>query len=146
MYFWILVSFLLVGVLGVVDYLTGNEFSFSLFYLIPIALTTWYANSWVGMIVSVVSAITWLIADVAVGEYYPRPLVYFWNTLMRLGFFVIVNYLMSELRKAQEALQALSRVDYPTGAFNSRYFSEFLTIELERSRRYKRPFTLVYLD
>lgn len=145
-YFWISLSLVIVGLLGLVDYLTGNEFSFSLFYLIPVSLTAWYVGSTAGMVFSVLGAITWLAADLVIGENYPSKLVYLWNTLIRFGFFAIVSYLMSELHQAQNKMQTLARTDFVTGAFNSRHFHELLKIELDRSSRYKRPFTLVYLD
>ena len=144
--FWSITSIALVGVLGLVDYLTGNEFGFSLFYLIPIYLSVWYVNRSMGLSIAILSAITWLLADVSIGENYSHPIIYFWNTLIRFGFFFIVTYLISALQKAQKAEQFLARTDYITGAINSRYFHELLETELSRSRRYKHSFTLVYLD
>jgi diguanylate cyclase (GGDEF)-like protein len=146
LFFWVVTSIVLVGALGIVDYRTGNEFSFSLFYLIPISLTAWYANRPMGIFICILSAVTWLAADKAAGENYTRPIIYFWNTLIRFGFFLIVTYLLSELRKAQKTVQTLARTDYVTEAINSRYFHELLETELSRSSRYKRPFTMVYLD
>lgn len=145
-FFWIITSTGLVGMLGVVDYLTGNEFSFSLFYLIPICITTWYVNRPMGIFLSVLSAVTWLIADIVAGEDYSHPIIYLWNTLIRFGFFIIVTYLIAELRQTQQTIQALARTDYITGMYNSRYFHELLESELNRSKRYERSFTLVYLD
>jgi diguanylate cyclase (GGDEF)-like protein len=81
-----------------------------------------------------------------VGEEYPHPVIYFWNTLLRLGFFIITTYLISELHKTQKKVETLARTDYVTGAVNTRYFHEVLEVELSRSNRYKRAFTLVYLD
>lgn len=144
--FWIIISVLLVGILGNLDYQTGNEFSFSLFYLIPISLTAWYADRRTGIFISILSAAAWLLADVYAGEDYSHPIIYFWNTLIRFGFFIIVAWLMSELHKTQKAVETLARTDHITGVINSRYFHELLEIELSRSARYKRPFTLVYLD
>lgn len=144
--FWIPISLIFVGGLGVVDYLTGNEYSFSLFYLIPVSLVGWFVGVRAGAVISFLCALVWLAADYAIGEDYSKPLVYFWNTLIRFGFFIIVNYLMTELQKAQESMQVLAHTDHVTGAVNSRYFSELLKVELDRSSRYKRPFTVVYLD
>jgi len=42
--FWTITSVALIGVTGIIDYLTGTEISLSLFYLIPISLSAWYAN------------------------------------------------------------------------------------------------------
>jgi diguanylate cyclase (GGDEF)-like protein len=145
-FFWIIADIALVGLLGIVDYFTGKDYSFSLFYLIPIALITWYTNQTLGMIISILSATTWMIADIAAGQEYSQPIIHFWNTLIRFGFFTIVVYLLSELRKSQKTEQALARIDHVTGAINSRYFHELLETELSRSRRYKHPFTLVYID
>jgi diguanylate cyclase (GGDEF)-like protein len=145
-FFWIIWSVLLVLLLGLIDYSTGNEYSFSLFYLLPIALVTWYANPSLGRWIAFLCAVAWLVADISVGENYSRPIIYFWNTLIRLGFFLIVNYLMSELLKAQKIVQSLARIDAMTGTVNSRYFRELLEVELKRSSRYNQPFTLVYLD
>jgi diguanylate cyclase (GGDEF)-like protein len=142
----IFASIVLVGALGVVDYLTGNEFSFSLFYLIPISLTTWYVNRLTGIFFSVLSALTWLAADIFVGEIYSFTFIYFWNTMIRFGFFIVTVYLISELHKTQKAVEFLARMDYITEAINSRYFHELLEIELNRSSRYNLSFTLVYLD
>jgi diguanylate cyclase (GGDEF)-like protein len=144
--FWTITSIVMVGILGIVDYLTGNEFSLSLFYLIPIALTAWYANRNLGIFISILSSVTWLAAEVFSEAEYSHPIYYFWNTMIGFGFFLITAYLVSELYKTQQTMQNLARTDYITGTFNSRYFHELLGIELSRSSRYKRPFTLVYLD
>ena len=52
-----------VVLLGVLDHLTGREFSFSLFYLIPILLVTHFVGKWAGIMLSFASAFTWLLAD-----------------------------------------------------------------------------------
>jgi diguanylate cyclase (GGDEF)-like protein len=144
--FWITINLALVGLLGFIDFLTGNEFSISLFYLIPIFLSTWYMNRSMGMFISFLCVVTWGGADYFVGIDYSNPITYFWNMLIRLGFFIITTYLVSELHKTQKEVIKLARTDYVSGAINSRYFHELLKIELDRSRRYKRAFTLVYLD
>jgi diguanylate cyclase (GGDEF)-like protein len=140
------VSVLLVGILGVVDFKTGNEYSFSLFYLLPISLTSWYMNRRMGIFTSVLSAFTWVYADFSYGEDYAHPGIYFWNFMIRLGFFLIVTYLLTELRKTQKIVESLSRTDHITGAVNSRYFHELLNAEIKRAGRYSHPFTLMYLD
>jgi diguanylate cyclase (GGDEF)-like protein len=146
LFFWIVTNIILVGVFGVIDFITGNEFSFSLFYLIPITFISWYTNRSMGFFISVLCVVTWGAADFFVGEEYPHPVIYFWNTLLRLGFFIITTYLISELHKTQKKVETLARTDYVTGAVNARYFHEVLEVELSRSNRYKRAFTLVYLD
>ncbi len=50
------------------------------------------------------------------------------------------------LKKAVEREMELARTDYLTGAANARHFYELVQGEIDRSSRYKRPFTIAYLD
>jgi diguanylate cyclase (GGDEF)-like protein len=144
--FWGIVGFVLVAVLGVVDYTTGFELSVTLFYLLPIFLVAWFASERLGLVISAISAITWFLTDYANGLVYSNPIVYVWNTLIRLGFFIVTTRLLSELRKALRVNQELARVDYVSGAASVRYFYELTQSEISRSQRTKHPLTLVYID
>ena len=128
------------------DYLTGNEITFSLFYLAPIVLVTWAVNRNAGLLVSLLSSLTLLVAEVAAAQTYSHPMVYLWNTLFRTVFYVIVTYLMTELQKARREEQLAARTDFVSGAANARYFNELLQMEINRIRRYPHPITMVYLD
>jgi diguanylate cyclase (GGDEF)-like protein len=136
----------MVGGIGILDYLTGYELAFSLFYLLPISLLTWLTGKRLGVLMALSSALVWLLADVFAGNAYSNPIIYFWNTLIRLGFFLIVVYLLAALRSALEHERELSRVDSLTGAVNFRFFSTLLQMEIDRTRRYQRPFTIAYID
>jgi diguanylate cyclase (GGDEF)-like protein len=140
------VGLLLIAGIGLLDTLTGYELSFSLFYLIPISLTAWYAGRRIGISLAFISALTWLVADFFAGHFYSHPFIYIWNALIRLGIFVIVAFLLAALRHEYELEKELARVDPLTGAFNSRYFFELMQIEIDRLQRYQRPFTIAYLD
>ena len=72
-----------IGLLGILDYLTGNEFTFSLFYLAPILLVTWAANLKTGQFLSLLSALTLIGVQIAAGVEYSHPVFYFLNTLVR---------------------------------------------------------------
>lgn len=74
---------LLVLALGAVDYFTGSEVSFSIFYLVPIALTAWRANVMAGSLVSLLSAMAWDWADVTAGHNHSHWAIPVWNTVMR---------------------------------------------------------------
>ena len=144
--FWGIVAGELVLVLGVIDYLTGYEISFSLFYLIPVVLVTWFVSRRLGIMFSIFSAITWDFADVASGHFYSHPAIYLWNTLIGFGLFIIVTLLLSALRKHLRTEEMFARTDFITGAMNTRYFYNLAHMEISRSRRYQHPFTLAYID
>ena len=142
---WVIAGLSLIVVVGVIDFLIGYEVAFSLFYLVPISLVTWFAGTRLGVAASITSALVWHIADVASGNP-ATPFVNYWNTGIRLSFFVIVLALLSALKTALQREEALSRIDYLTGAVNRRFFLELAQKEIDRSRRYKHPFTVAYID
>jgi diguanylate cyclase (GGDEF)-like protein len=141
-----LLGFALIPGVGILDYLTGYEIAFSLFYLIPISLLTWVTGRLLGTAACVAGAAVWLIADLMAGSSYSHPAIYAWNTFIRLSFFLIVTLLLSALRRSLEIERELAHKDYLTGAMNSRFFFEFLQMEIDRFRRYERPFSLAYID
>ncbi len=133
-------------VLGVIDIKTGYELSFSVFYLVPVFFVTWFGNRNQGVLFSLLSAGTWLWADLASGHVYSHFAVPIWNSIMRSGFFLIVAYLLSKIKLLLEREQTLARMDSLTGIFNSRAFHEMAAIDISRSARFGRPFTIAYID
>lgn len=139
-------SFLILIIISLVDHLLSYEISFSVFYLLPIALTTWSGIKYSGAIFSVIAAVFWLIADKHTGHIYSSASIIYWNALVRLIFFFIVNRLLLFIRNLLKEEEIMADIDSLTGVFNSRAFYERLEIELERAKRYKRPFSLAYMD
>ena len=88
------VCVVITGGLGYVDYLTGYEQTFLLFYLVPIGLGTWFGNFWIGFTFSVMSIVAWVVSDVAAGV----PTVGLWNIGMALGSYTVFTSLLSKLR------------------------------------------------
>jgi diguanylate cyclase (GGDEF)-like protein len=144
--FKILLGFALIGAIGILDFLTGYEIGFSLFYVIPISFIAWLIGRWLGIIASLASAFVWLVADALSGNPYSHPLIPIWNTFIRLSFFIIITLLLSALRSAMEREKELASTDNVTGAVNSRLFFEMAQMEIDRSRRYEHPFTIAYID
>jgi diguanylate cyclase (GGDEF)-like protein len=143
--FWMGTGVLFVAAIGFVDFITGRELAFSLFYLIPIVLITWFASRSYGLLISGLSAITWIVADIFSGQPYSQPIIPYWNTLIRLGFFVVVTLLIPALKELSLEKE-LARIDYLTGIANRRSFFEIAQRELERAQRYDHPLTIVYID
>ncbi len=95
---WITLSgILLVAILGLTDFVTGYEISFSIFYLAPVAFVTWFAGKRAGLTVALLSAIVWMAADVVAGHSFSHILVPLWNTSVRFGFFIVTVLLLNKL-------------------------------------------------
>jgi len=140
------VGILIVIFLGITDYLTGPELSFSIFYLIPISLATLAAGKYPGFLISLTCAVVWLLADIVSGGHYSQILIPYWNAVVRLGYFCLHTYLLSVLLKTIEREKAMALRDPLTNAANWRFFEEFANREIQRDRRNKRSITIVYFD
>jgi diguanylate cyclase (GGDEF)-like protein len=143
---WLPLGLGLIFGIGIVDFITGYELAFSLFYLLPICAVVWFLGKRFGVLFSVLASIVWFFADYFSGHQYTDQITYIWNTAIRFAFFVIVTTLLSSLKEALEREKALSRIDRLTGAMNGEYFYEIIRAELDRFIRYQHPFTLVYID
>jgi diguanylate cyclase (GGDEF)-like protein len=144
--FWTIVGGFSIVLIGFLDYLTGNEVAFSLFYILPIALVTLAMDLKTGLVMSFLGALTLLGAEIAAGQTFSHPSLYFLNTLIRTLFYAVVAYLVAELQKSRQEERLAARTDFTTGAVNARYFNELLQMEISRIRRYPHPITLVYID
>ncbi len=67
---WLVLGLICIGVVGYVDIMTGYEVGFSLFYLIPIALVSWFGGSPLGLTIAMAGAVMWGVADVLAGAKY----------------------------------------------------------------------------
>jgi diguanylate cyclase (GGDEF)-like protein len=143
--FWIVMGVLALGMVGFIDYRTGPELSFSLFYFFPITLISWFTNYKLGIVTAVASAAVWALVDILSGASYSLTVIYFWNTLIRLGFFLLMVFSL-ELGKNLNNEKALARTDFTTNAANGRFFHTMLGREIARSTRYHSPFTVAYMD
>lgn len=138
---WFLIGiFLLLGV-TIGDYVTGAELSFSLFYLIPIAVFSLTYSGMAGIAMAFISAAIWLFIEMMTVQD-TSSFVHLWNTIIRLGFFLLPALLF----RAVEQERRLARTDSLTGAINNRYFTELLQREIDRSNRYGRSFTIAFID
>jgi len=108
----IVLGFISVGVLAFIDYLTGYDFGFFVFYFIPVLFVAWKADRTWALAVSVVSAAVWGYVDFKSGHHYSHPGFIFWNAGIRLVSFlilaVVVNMVHVLLRRQQELNTELS--------------------------------------
>jgi diguanylate cyclase (GGDEF)-like protein len=133
-------------VIGAIDLIIGYEYSTSLFYVIPVAIATWYGSRTAGVVIALLSAIVWLAADIGAGHEYSHVGIFFWNTLIRFGVLLVIVMTLAGFRRAVRQVERAAATDYLTGLLNRRGFYRVLAQEHARGVRYGRPFTLAYLD
>jgi hypothetical protein len=125
-YLWVVrvASLLVLLLLGWLDYITGYEFGFFIFYFIPVAIASWYCGPREGYSVAIASAICWYLSDrFALHEYSNAYFVY-WETFMRLLSFLttattlakIRNMVLNEERLISELLATRRQLEQHIGA------------------------------
>ena len=136
----------LFAVVASIDKATGRELSFSLFYLLPVALVSLRWKARATQLAAVIAALAWLSIDLWSGSSYSHPLIPFWNAAVRFGFFSLVAFLLDRLHLAVEHQANLARTDPLTGLPNRRSFEELAQRELARSDRRRSPVALAVID
>ncbi len=136
----------LVLVLGLIDYATGFEISFALFYVLPVVMAAWLVGERFAVAISLFSAVVWHLANFLAGDRFTRVWIYYWNAATRLGFFLLTSVLVARLRSSLKREKGLSRTDSLTGLPNARAFHEVASGELVRSLRYSHYVTVAAVD
>jgi hypothetical protein len=115
---------LLLLVVGWVDYITGYELGFFVFYSVPIGLAAWYLGRWPGIGLALAATIAWWLADALAGAKYSSLFSFWWNSTVHFSAFVINavtiakikldlrqrDELAARLEAARQTLRAAARV------------------------------------
>lgn len=137
---------LTVVLLGLIDYATGPQVAFSVFYLLPVSLVEWKSGVRSAIAIATLAAATWLIADLAAGQEYDHAWFAAWNTATRLAMFLIVVRLLASLRSSLEVQTRLATLDFLTNVLNPRAFAAATEKVIGAARRENEPFTFAYVD
>jgi len=105
----IAIAFLIIAVIGTVDYLTGFETSFSIFYLLPIGLAIWFVGRGFAVFTSILSVVVSLVGDLVRGAHFSSPFVPAWNASILLAFYFVVVWLLANLRSLNRNLEVQVR-------------------------------------
>lgn len=125
--------------IGYIDYITSPEYGFALFYLVPIVAAGWMYGHRSSLVVALIAAAAWFIAD-----YLTRAslLPSLWNGLSRLVIFVSQGQLVASLHRDRRREALLARTDTITGLPNPRAFLE----RLENAVRGGGKLCVMYID
>jgi K+-sensing histidine kinase KdpD len=91
-------SLMLLLLLGWLDYVTGYEFGFFIFYFIPVAIASWYCGRSAGIQIAIGSAICWYLSDRLTFHPYSNAYFIYWEVFMRLTSFLTTALTLSRIR------------------------------------------------
>jgi hypothetical protein len=100
-------SIVILVFLGLLDYATGYEFGFFIFYFIPVSIAAWYGGRTPGLAMAFASAACWYLADRMTHHPYPKPYFAYWETFARLVSFITTALTLSKIRETVHDVQRL---------------------------------------
>lgn len=94
---WLIAIFSAV-VLGFIDWGTGHELNFFVFYFIPVSIAAWHIGLGASLWIGILCAITWFTADILSGHVHSLYFYHVWNTVIRLIAFIAIGGTLSKIR------------------------------------------------
>lgn len=79
----------MLGLLGWVDYATGYELGFFVFYSAPVGIAAWNLGRWPAVGMSLVASLAWALADSYSGAKYSTRFALYWNNGIHFASFII---------------------------------------------------------
>ena len=101
---WLMAAAAIAGVIavGCMDWLTGYELDFFVFYFIPVSVGAWFVGLGFSVVLSVFSALVWYAADMLAGHVYSTSANAVWNTIVLLAGLLAMGWFVSRMRLAHE--------------------------------------------
>ncbi len=142
---WSLVASLLV-VTFALDVATPVEMSFSLLYLVPVALATWALGRGAGALVATGCSVL-IYAWERFGAFpYSSSFFLHWAFFVHLGFYLAFALALGALRSTYLRTKLDTLRDAETGLYNRRAFYEAVAVETRRALRFSRSLSLATFD
>jgi signal transduction histidine kinase len=98
-----------VAVVAELDFVTGPEIAFAIFYLIPVGVCAWFGGRWVTLVVAICAASVRTAFDLHSGRHFSHHWIVYWNGGVRLAIFIIIGILVDIIKRLTDGLQELVR-------------------------------------
>lgn len=106
----LLISILFILGIGLVDYYTGSEIAFSIFYLIPVLVLSLQNNIKQHHIIlnAIVASVVWFLPEYIAVDF-SHLLLHVWNSFVRFVIFVLVGQLAYNLNQKHQKLIEINK-------------------------------------
>jgi len=139
-------SFILILMLGVMQYLFGETVTIAPLYIFPILFGSWYGSRTTGMVSAFLSTLVFVVIETA----FNRILLAFGELLFfsvpYFTAYMLLAILIINFRDVHRMEVYAADTDNLTGLHSARSFYAELANEMLRSKRYEHAFSLAYLD
>jgi K+-sensing histidine kinase KdpD len=80
------------------DYVTGYELGFFIFYFLPVSMAAWLVGRGAGVAVALASGACWFLSDRLAHHPYSRSYFIYWETAMRLASYLTTALTLARIR------------------------------------------------
>ena len=108
-FFHAVLLFIATSLIGLLDYLTGDELDLFILYFVPIVWAAWLGRARVAMALSILSGALWFSANVYLGHAYSQPLLGLWGELVMLTMFIAAALTAGRIRRLLDRERDLNR-------------------------------------
>jgi hypothetical protein len=89
------------------DYVTGYELGFFIFYFVPVSSAAWLVGRRAGVGLALASGVCWFLSDRMAHHPYSNALFIYWETAMRLASYLTTALTLARIRADTVARQGL---------------------------------------
>ncbi|MDR3458508.1 MAG: sensor histidine kinase [Verrucomicrobiae bacterium] len=104
------ICILIITLVALVDYASGYETFFFIFYLLAVVLAVWYVSVAYGVLMSALTVVAWSSSNFEAGARYANYFIPVWNALIMFTFYLIVVWLLAKVRNFNRELEERVRV------------------------------------
>ena len=97
-----IVSLITLFVIGWLDYITGYEFGFFIFYFIPVSISAWFNGRKAGLIMACLSAACWYLSDYYSHHPYSKSYLIYWEMWIRWLTFLTTALTVAKIRELMD--------------------------------------------
>ena len=88
--------------IGVGDYATGVDITFTLLYVLPVSLAAWFRSRWFGFAIAAAAVVSGVVSTLASHDRHLGWPTVVWNQMGALGVFALIVWLLDNLRSYVE--------------------------------------------
>ena len=103
-----IMSLMTLFVIGWLDYITGYEFGFFIFYFIPVSISAWFNGRKAGLIMACLSAACWYLSDYYSHHPYSKSFLIYWEMWIRWLTFLTTAFTVAKIRELMDREKQLT--------------------------------------
>jgi K+-sensing histidine kinase KdpD len=94
-----IISLIILFVIAWLDYITGYEFGFFIFYFIPVSISSWLNGRNSGLFMACMSAACWYMSDAYSHHPYSKSYLIYWEMWIRWITFLTTALTVAKIRE-----------------------------------------------